>query len=114
MIQSKSRIRFSELQKLIRGADNVPEGINAICRNVLNSALQMEIITDSEMNELFDDLRHIEISKWYGTWKVKNIHFAFRYGVCQSYLSCDKHLKASKFDLNDVNKAVDFSKEKTK
>jgi hypothetical protein len=111
MMQSK-KIKFSDITKLPKGQDNIPANANAIVRDLLRSAVSVGVITADEYENYLLDLKDIEIGKWYGTWKIKSIHVTFRYGVCQSYLSLDKPLRTSFFDLNDVNHEIDFSKGK--
>ena len=90
----------------------MPEEANEALRELINVPLNNGEITQEHYKNLLEDLREIEIKKWYGVWKFIGFKINFRYGVFALWIATDKGMRRSTFDLQDLNHNVDFSKEK--
>lgn len=100
------KYKFADLQKIGR-SDPYPDGVNGDIRTAIK-----EHIRDLDLLNLFNK---IEQMRWYGRLVYPNtrpvFEFTFRHGVCQCFTREIVNGDAT-FELNKINDAVDFGKEK--
>jgi hypothetical protein len=71
----------------------------------------MQAVKAAKDENLFDAFKAVEDNKWFGQLRGKGMTFSFRHGVCQSFTkTMDAY--GYEFEMNIINDAVDFRKEK--